>query len=303
MPRPKPLGLCALALCLCLAACGPAAESAAPSPTAAPAIGSAAPTASPSPTPGLPYEAVALFVDKEEISSCACRKDGAVFVPFLALCSAFGVEASYAEDGDSLTAQLAGRELSANAGDGYMLADGRYLYIPGGWLTGGGELFLPSDTMERLLGVFFGEQDGALYVASENLSVISGGDDYYDVNFAYDDQYWLAHVIYAESHGQPLAGMIGVGNVVLNRVADADFPYTVMAVVYDVEHAVQFEPVSNGSIKAEPDEQSYIAARLCLEGFNTVGDSLYFVNPAYGSSWFDSELEFVTAIGDHNFYK
>jgi spore germination cell wall hydrolase CwlJ-like protein len=39
-----------------------------------------------------------------------------------------------------------------------------------------------------------------------------------------------------------------------------------------------------------------------MDGYNTVGDSLYFVNPSYGSAWFDSTLKFNLAIGDHNFY-
>ena len=117
------------------------------------------------------------------------------------------------------------------------------------------------------------------------------------------DLFWLTQIISAEAKYQPLAGMIGVGNVVLNRVESKDFPDTVFDVVFDVSRVVQFEPVSTGGIYAEPDPLSCVAARLCLEGYCTVEDSLYFVNPSKGSDWFDKALEKVTSIGQHNFYK
>ena len=44
-------------------------------------------------------------------------------------------------------------------------------------------------------------------------------------------------------------------------------------------------------------------AKLALEGYNTAGESLYFVNPDIGAgSWFASNLTYVTSIGDHDFY-
>ena len=47
----------------------------------------------------------------------------------------------------------------------------------------------------------------------------------------------------------------------------------------------------------------WIAACLCLEGYNTVGESLYFVNPDRGDgSWFEASLRLVISIGDHDFY-
>ena len=114
--------------------------------------------------------------------------------------------------------------------------------------------------------------------------------------------YWLPQIINAEAKGQPMAGMIGVGNVVMNRIASDKFPNSVTSVLYERDYAIQFEPVQNGSIKAQPDERAYIAAYLCLEGYNTVGESLFFVNPAYGSGWFDRDLQLVKVFGDHNFY-
>lgn len=46
-----------------------------------------------------------------------------------------------------------------------------------------------------------------------------------------------------------------------------------------------------------------LRAKLCLEGYDIVGGSLYFVNPDIGvSSWFRQTRTYVTSIGDHDFY-
>ena len=45
------------------------------------------------------------------------------------------------------------------------------------------------------------------------------------------------------------------------------------------------------------------AAQMCLDGVNTVGDSLFFLNPSVAdASWFNSALTYVTTIGGHAFY-
>lgn len=296
--RTKAAAALALCLSLLLTACGGAG---APRPAESPEP-AATPEADPEPSPLFPYERATVYVDGLAAAE-AYRYEGELYLPLSDVCKALGFQESWQGDGEAFTATVEDAVFTAARGDGYMVADGRYLYLPDGWLCAGDRLFLPAGLFGRLLGTPCTEENGALYLSSSRAKVISGGSGYYDIYFDYDDLYWLAHVIYAEAHGQPLAGMIGVGNVVYNRVKAEEFPDSVMEVVYDVEHVVQFEPVSNGSIRAEPDEEAYIAAYLCLEGFNTVGESLYFVNPAFGSGWFDKSLELVTVIGDHNFYQ
>ena len=102
-----------------------------------------------------------------------------------------------------------------------------------------------------------------------------------------EDLYWLSRIISAESRGEPLVGQIAVGNVVLNRTESGQFPDTVKEVVFDSQYAVQFTPVANGTIYLEPAASSVLAAKLCLEGAEVAGDSLYFFArrcpPAAGS--------------------
>ena len=228
-----------------------------------------------------------------------------VFLSPEAVCAAAGMSMSWSEDGGALTLSVPGAVLTGHKGDGYFEADGRYIYAPDGWLVRGDVLYLPSDAVERLFGVEINvsEEHDRLELSTEDLAVISGGANYYDLNYDADLLYWLPQIITAEAKFEPLAGQIGVGNVVMNRLNSPDFPDTIFEVIYDMEHTIQFEPISTGGIFMEPTEQATIAAYLCLEGCSTVGGCLYFVNPEYGSGWFDSSLELVETIGHHNFYK
>ena len=122
---------------------------------------------------------------------------------------------------------------------------------------------------------------------------------------AYDagELYWLSRIICAESGAESMSGQIAVGNVVLNRVNSGQFPNTVKEVVFDRKYGVQFEPVSNGTIYDRPTDSAMLAAKLCLEGANTAGKSLYFFAPALSAgSWIRSSRTYCTTIGCHRFY-
>ena len=81
------------------------------------------------------------------------------------------------------------------------------------------------------------------------------------------------------------------------------FPDTVKEVVFDRKYGVQFEPVSNGTIYDQPIDSAVLAAKLCLEGANTAGKSLYFFAPALSAgSWIRSSRTYCTTIGCHRFY-
>lgn len=239
------------------------------------------------------------------LSARAYLSGETVFLPPEAVCAAAGLSMSWSEDNGTLTLSVPGAVLTGHKGDGYFEADGRYIYAPDGWLVRGDVLYLPSDAVERLFGVEISvsSKSDRLELSTDKLTVISGGANYYELNYDAELLYWLPQIINAEAKFEPLAGQIGVGNVVMNRLSSPDFPGTIFEVIYDTEHTVQFEPISTGGIFQEPTEQATIAAYLCLEGYSTVGGCLYFVNPDFGSGWFDSSLELVETIGHHNFYK
>ncbi len=233
---------------------------------------------------------------------------GTALLPVDDLCRFFDIELNLTRDEAAGKTILSGPGLDAEIPDGkeYLCANQRYLYAPGGALLIGGELYLPVEAMAKLLNLSCSaaEDMGRIDLDSSQWQLIRGSSTYYSDNFGNEDVFWLARIIHAEAANQPLAGQIGVGNVVFNRVASEAYPDSVYDVIFDREHSIQFEPVMNGTVYSEPDEQSVIAAYLCFEGYNTVGDCMYFVNPRLADdSWFRSSLSFYATIGDHDFYE
>ncbi len=227
---------------------------------------------------------------------------GTVYIPVGPICRYADISVSWEGDSERFTLHLDDLCCSGKCGQQYYYADGRYIYAPEDWLVHLGELYLPLNALCKLLNIQSRYIDSALHLEFSIMQILQGGENYYELNYSMEDIYWLSHIITSEAGIEPLAGKIGVGNVVLNRVQDPDFPNTVFGVVYDYKHTVQFEPVSKGTIHQEPKEEDMIAAYLVLEGANTAGSCLYFVNPDFGSYWFDNNLTLVTQIGRHNFY-
>ena len=230
------------------------------------------------------------------------RREEAVYVALRPLCERAHISMDWSGDRDRLTLDLAALHVEGKAGQQYYTASGRYVYAPEDWLVQDGELYLPLHALCRLLNLTAEERDGAVYLDGSALQVMQAGQDYYDLNFPQGDVYWLSHIIRSEAGIEPLESKIGVGNVVLNRVKDPDFPDNVFDVIFDHDHSIQFEPVSKGTIHEEPKAEDMIAAYLVLEGADVAGDCLYFVNPDFGSFWFDNNLTFVKKIGRHNYY-
>lgn len=228
---------------------------------------------------------------------------GTLYLSAEDVCALFSVRCEAACDDSGCMLHLDGRAFSAPAGSEVYTMDGRYLFCPEGYREIEGRVCFPADVIERLFGLSFAMDGRRADTDTSRFQLMQGGPDYYTVHFHADDLFWLSRILYAEAHWEPLEGMIGVGNVVLNRVASDAFPATIMGVVLDREHRIQFTPVETGEVVAEPDERAVIAACLVLEGYNTVGDSLYFVNPDSGdASWFQQKLTPTVRIGNHQFY-
>ncbi len=121
------------------------------------------------------------------------------------------------------------------------------------------------------------------------------------------DTYLLAQLINAEAKGEPFAGQVAVGAVVLNRLFDPDFPKTIRDVVYQYDpdtDTYQFEPVQNGAINEQPCPSAIRAAQAALSGWDPTGGALFFYNPVKAaSSFFESALTYLKQIGRHAFYK
>ena len=185
---------------------------------------------------------------------------------------------------------------SIKPGAQYIEANGRYLYagrsqVRGLQHHGSHPNPVPGAGRRR-------EWDGTqstIQITSGSGPILSGEQAYQA-----DVVYWLSRIIYAESGNQPLDGKIAVGNVVLNRVASPRFPNSVYEVIFQRN---QFTPAANGSINRTPSAESVVAAKLCLDGANTAGSALYFVNPTVApGSWASRNRPYVATIGAHAFY-
>ena len=120
--------------------------------------------------------------------------------------------------------------------------------------------------------------------------------DISEVSFADGDRYLLANLIYCEAGGEPDAGKLAVGAVVINRVLSSKFPDTIVGVIYQNK---QFSPVASGRLqlaltanKATPS--CYQAADEAMSGITNVGTCVFFRTPIEGLTGIN--------IGGHVFY-
>ncbi len=120
--------------------------------------------------------------------------------------------------------------------------------------------------------------------------------DISEVTFAEGDRYLLANLIYCEAGGEPYAGQLAVGAVVINRVLSSKFPDTVVGVIYQNK---QFSPVSSGRFQLALETNKatatcYKAADEAMSGATNVGSCVFFRTPVPGLTGIN--------IGGHVFY-
>lgn len=133
-------------------------------------------------------------------------------------------------------------------------------------------------------------------IAMSKLSAQSKWRDISEVQFAEGDRYLLANLIYCEAGGEPYAGQLAVGAVVINRVLSGVYPDTVTGVIYQNK---QFSPAGSGRLALALAENRataacYKAADEAMAGQTNVGNCVYFRTPIEGLSGI--------SIGGHIFY-
>ena len=133
-------------------------------------------------------------------------------------------------------------------------------------------------------------------VAMSKLAAQSAKRDISEVSFAESDRYLLANLIYCEAGGEPYAGQLAVGAVVINRVLSSVYPDTITGVIYQRK---QFSPVASGRLAIALNENKatarcYQAADEAMSGVTNVGDCVYFRTPIEGLTGI--------SIGGHIFY-
>lgn len=112
----------------------------------------------------------------------------------------------------------------------------------------------------------------------------------YRIAFTEEELEHFGMLVQHEAGGESYECKLWVANVIINRVLDERFPDTLMGVIYDKKHAVQFTPIVHGLYK-EPDEKTMAAIFDALSQDSTDGCWI-FNNASLTSndkqSWFDN---------------
>lgn len=252
--------------------------------------------------PEVIYNKVPILIDGV-LQSSGYVIDGVTYIPIRSFCGALnlGIVVSWDPETSVMTGIADDCVLKAVQDEEYITVNDRCFYMESGVVNYQDKLLVSVRVACSAfnIDVEWDPETGETNLITDQMQICENGSSFYNEN----DLYWLSRIISAEAKDQSMIGKIGVGNVVLNRVKSEAFPDSVYDVIFDNAYGVQFTPVKIGTIYDEPDEEAIAAAKLCLEGCNLMGNSLYFVNPAIGSTnWFMENHEFVASVGDHDFY-
>ena len=235
---------------------------------------------------------VQVQVDGSLLSARSYVEKGVTYVPLRSLLDAFGGwELAWDSAEQEAVAVSASARLTADPSENTVTLNGTNYTAR--VTVENGRTYVPLRLVSEALG---GEVEWDPYL--DGAAVTSPG-----ANYDAADLYWLSHIISAESGAEPLEGQIAVGNVVLNRVASSEFPNTIPGVSFDKVDGVQFEPVENGTVYKTPTAQAVSAAKLVLDGKNTIGAAMYFYAPALSQGvWINANRTYYKTIGCHRFY-
>ena len=260
------------------------------------------PTASIFATQKTDYEQIPLSLEgKEIISGEALLIDSITYVPLRRLSeSAKNCTITYDDKTKTATVKYEGLTITVTTGKRYISVNGRYFYGIGEVKNINGSLYVPLRPLARALhlDVKWNEKTRSVNLTKATWT-LKDAESYYNS----DELYWLSRIIEAEAGGEILEGKIAVGNVVLNRVASKQYPNTIYGVIFDFKHGIQFTPAYTGTVYNNPSQESIIAAKICLEGYEIVPGVLFFFNPRIAtSSWISENRTFAKRIGLHDFY-
>lgn len=133
---------------------------------------------------------------------------------------------------------------------------------------------------------------------SSSSSTSSGNSGGGQGQYSSSDVDLLARIISAESRGEPYAGQVAVGAVIMNRITHPSFPNTLAGVIYQPG---AFSCLNDGGINAPVADSAYKAARDAINGSDPSGGAIYYYNPEKSTSKWIFSRKVITTIGKHRF--
>ena len=248
------------------------------------------------------YEQIPIYLNGKEIkNSEALLIDSITYIPLRKLAeSAYNCKITYNDATKTATVSFNSTTITVTTGKKYISVNGRYFYGIGTVKNVDGSLYVPIRPLARAL-----ELDVKWNASTRSVNLTKASWKLEDAESYYnsDELYWLSRIIEAEASGEVLEGKIAVGNVVLNRVADTRYPSTIYGVIFDFKNGIQFTPAYTGTIYNNPSQESIIAAKICLEGYEITPGILFFFNPRIATTnWISKNRPFAMRIGNHDFY-
>lgn len=226
--------------------------------------------------------------------------DGTTYVSLRDFVSLHHPDAKFGYDGGKVTLSCGGRYMEFSEGCIYYYVDGRILPLSSTCFEKDGCFYVPLRALAKIFSydIDWNDEEATATLSQNGVRLLTGAE-FYDQ----EDYMLLARLIRAESGNQPLEGKIAVGNVIMNRVKNPSFPNTISGVIYDRTSGVQFTTAYSGAMDVYPNQESLIAAKLCLEGYSVTDTSLFFFNPdTTAAKWIRNNRTYVTKIGNHAFY-
>lgn len=132
----------------------------------------------------------------------------------------------------------------------------------------------------------------------ELIGLPTGKDTSTNSSYSSSDYQLLARLISAEARGEPYAGQVAVGAVVLNRVEHPSFPNSISGVIYQKG---AFSCIDDGQFYVDVVDSAYSAARDALNGLDTSGGAIYYFNPNTATSKWIWSRPLIKVIGRHRF--
>lgn len=226
--------------------------------------------------------------------------NGTTYVSLAGMAKALDQSVTAAWNGstNTVTITTANLNLTARLGDQYIVANGRYLYLPESVGQNNGTVTVPLSVVTKAFDakLSWDAASGKVLVQRGSGALVHA-DAYYNQT----DLFWLSRVIFAEAGNQSLKGKMAVGNVVLNRVESPVFPDSVKGVLAQKN---QFSTYKGGALaNRTPNESSVIAAKLVLDGgvVEEVKNALWF-DAKCSNSWAARHKTHLVTIGGHRFY-
>ncbi len=246
-----------------------------------------------------------LLVDGQPVPKTAARTTigGMTYVSLKVMSQQLDTTAQveWEAESNTITVVTEQLELTAKIGQNYLIANGRYLYMPEGVIMSQNNQALVSlDALVKAFDAQLGwDGEAGTFVVTRGSGAIENAESFYRE----DDLFWLSRVIYAESGNQVLEGKMGVGIVVLNRVNDKSsvWPDSIKGVIAQRN---QFSTYKGGKLaNRTPNAESVVAAKLVLDGgiVEEVKNAFFF-DTFRNNSWAARNKSVLAAIGGHRFY-